>query len=214
MPDRDRGKRKGTHTHAGVEILSSETAYRGFFRLDRYRLRHRTFAGAWSQELSREVFERGHCAALLPYDPSRDEVVLLQQFRLPALTAGFEPWLIEIVAGVLDRDGETAEQVARRETEEEAGLTPRRLHEVGTYLMSPGGTSESITLYCGEVDATDAGGTYGLDEEGEDIRVFALPAEEAFEKRRNGEISNAIGVIALLWLEINRPSLRRRWAGS
>ncbi len=200
--------------HDAVEIVQRETVFRGYFRIDRYRLRHRTFAGGWSRELSREVFERGHCAALLPYDPRRDEVVLLQQFRLPALTAGFEPWLIEIVAGVLDRDGESTEQLARRESQEETGLTPERLEEVGTYLMSPGGSSESITLYCGEVDAAQAGGIHGLAEEGEDIKVLALPAEEAFAKLRKGEISNAIGAIALLWLEINRPSLRRRWGGS
>lgn len=198
--------------HDAVEILERETVYQGFFRLDRYHLRHRTFAGDWSPELTREVFERGHCAALLPYDPRRDEVVLLQQFRLPALAAGCEPWLIEIVAGIIDA-GETAEQVARRETQEEAGRETGRLEEIGTFLMSPGGATESIALYCGEIDAEGAGGIHGLPEEGEDIKVFALSAEEAFAKLRGGEISNAIAAIALLWLEINRPSLRRRWAG-
>jgi ADP-ribose pyrophosphatase len=201
-----------TLQHEAVEILERETAYQGFFRLDRYRLRHRTHAGEWSREQTREVFERGHCAALLPYDPKRDEVVLLRQFRLPALAAGFEPWLIEIVAGIIDSE-ETAEQVARRETREEAGRDAGRLEEIGSFLMSPGGTTESIALYCGEVDAEGAGGIHGLAEEGEDIEVFALPAEEAFAKLRGGEISNAIGAIALLWLELNRPSLRRRWAG-
>ncbi|MEX2408016.1 MAG: NUDIX domain-containing protein [Rhodovibrionaceae bacterium] len=214
MSEGEDGAKARPREHPAVEILERETVYQGYFRLDRYRLRHRSHAGGWSPEKTREVFERGHCAALLPYDPRRDEVVLLRQFRLPALTAGYDPWLIEIVAGVLDRDGESPEQLARRETEEEAGLTPQRLHEIGTYLMSPGGTSESITLYCGEVEAEGAGGIHGLIEEGEDIEVFALPAEEAFAKLRNGEISNAIGAIALLWLEINRPSLRRRWAGS
>lgn len=199
--------------HDAVEILERETAFQGFFRLDRYRLRHKTHEGGWSQEITREVFERGHCAALLPYDPKRDEVVLLEQFRLPALAAGFAPWLIEIVAGIID-PGETAEQVARRETLEESGREAARLEEVGTYLMSPGGTTESITLYCGEIDAEGAAGIHGLVEEGEDIRVFALPAEEAFEKLRQGEIVNAIGAIALLWLELNRPRLRTRWGGS
>jgi ADP-ribose pyrophosphatase len=199
--------------HDAVEILEREPAYQGFFRLDRYRLRHKTHAGGWSKELSREVFERGHCAALLPYDPRRDEVVLLEQFRLPALAAGFEPWLVEIVAGIID-PGETAEEVARRETLEESGREAGRLEEIGTYLMSPGGATESITLYCGEIDAAGAGGVHGLAEEGEDIKVFALPADEAFEKLRQGKIVNAIGAIALLWLEINRPRLRTRWGGS
>lgn len=209
----DRREDQRDPRHDAVEILERETVYQGFFRLDRYRLRHRTFAGEWSPELTREVFERGHCAALLPYDPKRDEVVLLQQFRLPALAAGHEPWLIEIVAGIVD-PGETAEQVARRETREESGREAGRLEEIGTFLMSPGGASESIALYCGEIDAEGAGGIHGLPEEGEDIEVFALPAEEAFAKLRGGEIGNAIGAIALLWLEINRPSLRRRWTGS
>ena len=206
----DRSATSSDPQHPAVEILERQTAYQGFFRLDRYRLRHRTFAGAWSPEATREVFERGHCAALLPYDPVRDEVVLLQQFRLPALAAGFEPWLIEIVAGIID-EGETTEEVARRETLEEAGREAARTEEIGTFLMSPGGTTETITLYCGEIDATGAGGIHGLAEEGEDIKVFPLPAEEAFELQRAGKVNNAIGAIALLWLELNRPSLQRRW---
>lgn len=196
--------------HPDTEILKRERVYDGFFKMDRYELKHRTFEGGWTPPVSREIFERGHCGAVLLYDPRRDEVVLLEQFRLPALLAGFDPWLIEIVAGMY-KDDETSETLALRETQEEAGLTLGRLEEIGTYLMSPGGMTESITLFVGEVDSNNAGGIHGLDSEVEDIRVFSLPAEEAFQWRRDNKINNAIGAIAIMWLELNRDALRAEW---
>jgi ADP-ribose pyrophosphatase len=196
--------------HPDVEILKSERVYDGFFKMDRFEARHRSFAGDWTRVLNREVFERGHCGAVLPYDPDRDEVVLLQQFRLPAMLAGFDPWLIEIVAGIYEGD-ESGEDLVRRETGEETGLTAGRLEEIGTYLMSPGGMTESITLFVGEVESAKAGGVHGVAEEGEDIRVFSLPVKDAFEWRRSGKINNAIGAIALMWLELNHESLRAKW---
>src|SRR5882724_7704963 len=90
-----------------IEISARETLYRGFFRVDRYRLRHRLFSGGWSAELSREVLERGSAAAALLYDPERDAVVLVEQFRLAAHLAGRPAWQLEIVAGIID-PGSTA----------------------------------------------------------------------------------------------------------
>jgi ADP-ribose pyrophosphatase len=123
-----------------VEILDTETLWKGFFRMDRVRLRHRLFAGGWGQPITREVFERGHAAALLPYDPVRDEVVLIEQFRAAAMTAGAEPWLVEIVAGIIE-DGETAEDVARRETVEEAGCEVTDIVPVMDVFTTPGGAA-------------------------------------------------------------------------
>jgi ADP-ribose pyrophosphatase len=193
-----------------VEILGECDLYKGYFRIALYRYRHRLFAGGWSSEIKREVFERGHAAGLLPYDPERDAVVLIEQFRIGALTAGMPPWQIEVVAGIIE-DGETAEDVARRESWEEAGATVSELMPMCRYLVSPGGTSESVALFCGRVDSRGLGGIHGLPEENEDIRVEVVPFAEAMRLLTEGRIGNAVGIIALQWLALNRDRVRAAW---
>jgi ADP-ribose pyrophosphatase len=195
---------------ARVEILDRTVCYQGFFRIDRYRLRHRLFNGEWGPELVREVFERGHAAAVLPYDPIRDEVVLIEQFRVGALDSNDDPWLVEIVAGMIEPD-ETPEAVVRREAVEESGCHITDLVPICDYFVSPGGTTERLALFCGKVDASGAGGTYGLVEEHEDIRVLVLSADSAFEQISSGGIKAAAPIIALQWLRLNREGLRHRW---
>lgn len=197
-------------TRDDVDILDTETVWKGFFRMDRLRLRHRLFGGGWGQPITREVFERGHAAALLPYDPVRDEVVLIEQFRAGALTAGAEPWLVEIVAGIIE-DGETAEDVVRRETVEEAGCEVTGIVPIMDVFTTPGGSSERIAIFCGRVDAQGIGGVHGLADEGEDIRVFTESLDEALARLANGGITNIIAVAALQWLALNREKLRREW---
>ncbi len=104
-----------------VEIIARETLYSGFFSMELYRFRHRLFNGEMSGEIKREIFERGHAAVLLPYDPVRDEVVLVEQVRIAAYDTSETPWLLEMVAGMIE-EGESVEDVARREALEEAGL--------------------------------------------------------------------------------------------
>jgi ADP-ribose pyrophosphatase len=197
-------------TDDDVEVASLETVYDGYFRMDRYRLRHRLHDGGWSKEVSRELFERGHAAAVLPYDPLRDEVILIEQFRVGAYAAGMHPWLIEIVAGIIDT-GESPDEVVRREAVEEAGVDVTDLVRIGRYLASPGGTSETVTLYCGRVDASAAGGIHGLDTEGEDIKVMVVPAADITAMVASGELTNATTIIALQWFVLNREGLRQRW---
>ena len=199
-----------TVNESDVEVLERAVCYQGYFRIERYRLRHRLFDGGWSGVISRELFERGHAAAVLPYDPVLDRVVLIEQFRVGALSAPGGPWLMEIVAGVIDAD-ETAQQVVHREAQEEANCTLRALLPVCEYLASPGGTSERISLFCGRVDASQAGGIYGLQEEGEDIRVLTLSFDEAFAAMSAGKINSASAIIALQWLALNRESVRKQW---
>ena len=194
-----------------VEVLDVAVVYDGRFRMLRYRLRHRLFGGGWSGELTRELFERGHAAAVLPYDPERDAVVLTEQFRIGALGDASGPWQTEAVAGVIDRDGDSAEETVRREATEEAGLELGRVAFVGDYLASPGGTSERVGVYVGEVDAVGAGGIHGLPDEGEDIRVEVVPFDEAMRRLEAGRILAAHTVIALLWLALHRDGLRARW---
>ncbi len=196
----------------GVEIVECRTAYRGFFRLLDYRLRHRLFGGGWTPVISRELFERGHAAAVLPYDPVLDRVVLVEQFRIGALQARGGPWLLECVAGMIE-PGEVPHEVARRETLEEAGCRLKGMERISEYLVSPGGTSERITLYCGWVDAGGAGGVHGLAEEHEDIRVVPVSFHSAMEMLRTGRINSAAPIIAMQWLAMNRERLRREWGG-
>ncbi|ELE9016507.1 ADP-ribose diphosphatase [Enterobacter kobei] len=193
-----------------VEIIARETLYSGFFSMDLYRFRHRLFNGEMSGEIRREIFERGHAAVLLPFDPVRDEVVLVEQIRIAAYDVSESPWLLEMVAGMIE-EGETVEDVARREALEEAGLVVGRTKPVLSYLASPGGTSERLSIMVGEVDATTAEGIHGLADENEDIRVHVVSREQAYQWVEEGKIDNAASVIALQWLQLHYQTLRYEW---
>ncbi|MCL7702022.1 ADP-ribose diphosphatase [Enterobacter kobei] len=193
-----------------VEIIARETLYSGFFSMDLYRFRHRLFNGEMSGEIRREIFERGHAAVLLPFDPVRDEVVLVEQIRIAAYDVSESPWLLEMAAGMIE-EGETVEDVARREALEEAGLVVGRTKPVLSYLASPGGTSERLSIMVGEVDATTAEGIHGLADENEDIRVHVVSREQAYQWVEEGKIDNAASVIALQWLQLHYQTLRNEW---
>lgn len=193
-----------------VEILQREVRYEGFFRMEKYRLRHRLYNGEMSPVLARELFERGHAAAVLLYDPMRDALVVLEQFRIGALEAKGGPWLLEIVAGMIE-PGEAPEAVAIREAEEEAGCRILQLEHICDYLVSPGGTSERISLYCGRVDSEGVEGIYGLDEEHEDIRVRTASFAEVWSCYERGELNSASPIIALQWLAMHRQRLQQEW---
>lgn len=194
-----------------VSIQDRTTAYSGFFSLDRYRIAHARHDGGPPVEISREVLQRPAAVAVLPFDPDRDRVVLIEQFRIGAYAAGVAPWLLEAIAGLLE-PGETPPGVARREAREEAGLDLIDLVPVYSYLPSPGGCSEMLHLYVGRTDSTHAGGVHGLPQEGEDIRVHALPLSDAYNLLINGHIRDAQTIVALQWLTLNYETLRRRWA--
>jgi ADP-ribose pyrophosphatase len=193
-----------------VELIEKRTVYRGHYRVDRYELKHETFAGSWSDKLTREVFERGHAVALLPYDARRDSVVLVEQFRIGAYAAGREAWLTEIVAGLID-EGETPEEVARRECREECGCEVGRLVPFGTVMPSAGAMSETVAFFCGEIDSSRAPAHGGAAGEGEDIRVSVRPWLEVERCLATGEFTSATAVIALQWLALNRVRLMAEW---
>jgi len=194
----------------GVEIVARHSVFEGYFRIDKYHLKHRLFAGGMSGEFTREIFERGHAAGVLPYDPVRDEVVLIEQFRPGALAAGLHPWLIEPIAGIIE-PGEAVESVVRREAREESGCEITDLIPMHHYLTSPGGTSETCALFCGRVDSNGAGGFHGADGEDEDIRVFTLPFAELRKWLDDGRFNCALTLIAIQWLALNRDKVRARW---
>ena len=190
------------------ELLGQETVYRGYFRVERLTVRHRRHDGGWTEPYVREVFERGHAAAVLPYDPASDRVVLIEQLRPPVVLAGLPPRQMEIVAGIVEQ-GETAEAVARRELLEEAGVETRALAFLFRHLPSPGCSSETIQVFLALVDATGVGGHHGLAEEHEEIRALAIPAQEAFRWVAEGRIENATALLALQWLQLHHAELRK-----
>jgi ADP-ribose pyrophosphatase len=194
-----------------VDILEKTTPFQGHFRVDRYILRHRRHDGGWTATMIREIFERGHASAALLYDPIRDEVGLLEQFRPGAYAAGWHPWQIEVVAGIID-DGAAPEAVAIREAKEEAGVDVTDLVPICSYLVTPGGSSETMRLYCARIDTSTFGGLHGLEEECEDIRAFAISADEAIRWVEEGKICNSCAIIALQWLALNRARLKALWA--
>jgi ADP-ribose pyrophosphatase len=194
-----------------VELVDHVEAFRGYFRVGRYFFRHGLYQGGQSAVLKREVFERGHAAAVLPYDPRRDEVVLIRQFRAGAYVAGRHPWTWEIVAGIIEGE-ESAEALVRREATEEAALAIRDVIAMHDVILSPGACSETCAAFLGHVDASQAGGIHGLESEGENILVKVLSFTEVRAMLEHGEIDNAIAVIALQWLALNREQVRKRWA--
>ncbi|MGR5177624.1 ADP-ribose diphosphatase [Vibrio parahaemolyticus] len=198
-----------TFTSKDVEILSKETVFKGFFEMVLYRFKHRLFEGGWSSAIHREMLVRGGAAAMLPYDPVRDEVVLIEQIRVGALEHE-HPWQIEIVAGIIDKD-ESIEELVRRESVEEAGVEVKALVPVTRYYPSSGGCSERISVFVGHVDASLADGVHGLDCEGEDIRVRVVSRQQAYQMVESGEIENGASIIALQWLQLNHAKLQSEW---
>lgn len=193
-----------------VDLIDKRTVFDGYFEIHRYRLKFSLHQGGMSAAIDREVFERGQVAAVLPVDPRRDRVVLIEQFRIGPYAVGWDPWLLEGVAGIIE-DGESAEDVAIREAQEEAGCEVTELVPIMRYLSSPGACTETVALFCGRVDARGAGGVHGLDEEHEDIRVAVYGVDEALAMLNAGKIVNAKTIIALQWLALNYPQLKRRW---
>src|SRR5439155_23137025 len=174
------------------------------------------FAGGWSGERVFDIVRRGGAAAILLYDPERDSVVLIEQFRLAALLGGRSPWQLEAVAGLLDgHNEETAEEVARREAQEEANLAPiGPLVPIQTILPASGSYDETIALFCGRVDSRHAEGNHGLPEEQEDIRVVVKTLAEVEAMLDAGAIDNGHTVICLYWLLRHRGRLKREWLGA
>ncbi|ASA56245.1 ADP-ribose diphosphatase [Vibrio gazogenes] len=192
-----------------LQVVKKETLFNGFFKMVKYYFKYRQFEGGWSRVVEREMFVRGRAAAVLPYDPVLDQVVLIEQIRVGALE-NQHPWQFEVVAGIVE-DGESSEDVVRREAVEEAGLNLEQVVPVTSYYPSSGGCNEMIDVYVGEVDASKAHGIHGLDGEDEDIRVHVLSREEAYHWVKTGKIENGASIIALQWLALNWEELKTQW---
>lgn len=198
-------------TPTAFEITRRENCFKGFYKLDKFFLRHELFAGGMGKEISRELFVRHDAVCVLPYDARRDEVVLIEQFRVGAVEKTANPWLIELVAGLIDKD-EQPEEVAHREAQEEANIVFSALWPITKYFPSPGGSDEYVHLYLGRCESEGAGGLHGLESEGEDIRVTIWSFDDALQAVRDGRIINASTIIALQWLALNRSEVRGLWS--
>lgn len=190
-------------------IDKQETLYDGFFQMHKLYLRHKTFAGS-EIEIQRELFYRDDAVCALLYDAVKQSVVLIEQFRVGAFDSSNGPWLLELVAGIVEK-GETTEDVARREAVEEAGAQLGEIKHITRFSPSTGATREYIDLLCAQVDSSGVEGIHGLPEEGEDIKVHVIPVEDAFELVQQGIINNAPAIIALQWLQLNKSALDQRW---
>jgi ADP-ribose pyrophosphatase len=190
--------------------LSKKIRYRGFFKLTEVTLQHDLFAGGQSPVLVREVIDRGQAVAVLPYDPVRDEVVLVEQFRIGAGDDNNGPWLIEVIAGYQEA-GESAEEVVHREAFEEAGCRLSDVERMHRCYSSPGGSNEQVQTFLARTDTSGISGIHGLDEEGEDIMVHVVSSQQAFDWLDKGRLDSAMPIIALQWFRINRQRIRRQW---
>ncbi|MFT7260831.1 MAG: ADP-ribose pyrophosphatase [Glaciecola sp.] len=196
--------------NADVKILSEDTVFKGFFEMKRVQVQHKLFDGSWSRILSREMFERGHAVAVLPYDPNTEEFVLIEQFRLGAMATSETPWLFEVIAGMIEPSEDPGE-VCHRESREEAGISLTGLQKVLTYLSSPGGTTERLHIYMAKTDATLARGVHGLETESEDIMVHRVKESDARQWLDSGKVDNAAAIIALQWFFLNKQKLLKSW---
>jgi ADP-ribose pyrophosphatase len=197
--------------HPDLEVIHAETPFDRHLRIDVVHFRHRRFDGGWSGERVFDICRRGGAAAVVLYDPERDAVVLIEQFRLAALYGGRAPWQIEAVAGLLDKD-EPPAAVAAREIGEETGLAPiGPLVPIQPMLPACGSLDEVVWLYCGRVDVRGAGGVHGLAEEHEDIRVVVKTITEVEAMLDEGRIESAHTLVGLYWLLRHRERLKREW---
>jgi len=192
-----------------VRLLEEKTVYSGFFKIKQFLLKHKLFHGGESKMISRELFCRGNSVAVLLYDPVSDRVGLVKQFRIGCLNNEHGPWVWEVIAGVNDKN-ERATHVAVREVQEESGITitEEGLVTICNYYSSPGGTDERLHVFCAIISLPEVEEVHGLADEAEDILFTTFNCEAAFRAVREGIINNAATIIALQWLELNRPALK------
>ena len=180
------------------KIINKKNLYSGFFSLNKYEFIHEKHNGEWTSAVEREIFSGAHVSTLLPYDPIKKEIILIQQFRAGALSRYDENYLLEIVAGIVD-EGENPEQTAIRECFEETGCEVKQIHPVQSYFPAPGSSESYYHLYLGEIQAFDGERIKGLEKENEDILVKSFKIDEVRQMLKEKKIMNGLTLIALQW---------------
>jgi nudix-type nucleoside diphosphatase (YffH/AdpP family) len=199
----------GGMTLKDVALVSLERPYAQYFALEEYDLKFRRYDGARSSMVRRAVFVATDAAIVLPYDPVRDRVLLIEQFRPGPFARGDDkPWMLEPIAGRVD-GGETPETTAHREAAEEAGLSLKTLHKAGQCYASPGCSSEYFHIFVAIADLPDmCTGVGGISDEAEDIRSFLYSYDALMGMVDSMQIANAPLALAALWLARHRDRLR------
>ncbi len=192
-----------------VAVLARREPYANYFSVEEFDLGYRRYDGKISDTVNRAVFITGDAATVLPYDPVRDRVLVIEQFRVgPYARGDGQPWLLEPIAGRVDAN-EGPEAAIRREAQEEAGLDLGEIFAIGSYYPTPAAKSEFLYSYVGIADLADGvAGIGGLDEETEDIRAHILPFDRLIELVDGGELSNGPLLLSAHWLARNRERLR------
>ncbi len=192
-----------------VAVAEVRQPYAHFFAVEEFDVSFRRFDGSHSPVVTRAVFISGDAVTVLPYDPLRDRVLVIEQFRAGPWGRGDrQPWCLEAIAGRIDA-GETPEEAARREAVEEAGLTLGALLPVAGYYPSPGAVSEYLYSYVGITDLPDgAAGVFGVEGEAEDIRGHLISFDDLMVLVARGEVANAPLILTALWLQRERDRLR------
>lgn len=195
-----------------VRVIENKTVFDGYFAVKALTVQHRAFAGGWCEPITREVFERGDAVGVLPFDPVDDSLILIEQFRAGSVRDKHSPWMLELVAGIVE-PAEADEDVARREAIEEAGCELAELVPIAAYYPSAGACTEHVRLFCGRVLTAGDGQILGLDDEGEDILVHRIPRPEVLSLLQQGVVNNGHTLVALQWLALHGDALRERWLG-
>ena len=192
-----------------INLEEDKLLAQGFYQYRQLTVTHRSFSGE-KITVKRDLLYKPNAVAVLLYDALEDKVVLIEQFRIGTYDHPRSPWLLELVAGIVEPQESLAE-VARRECLEEAGLQIGQLQHIYKFSPSPGGVREYIDLFCASVNAEQALGLHGLAEEGEDIKVHVFDSQLAFSMLQSGQIDNAPAIIGLQWLQLHRGELQKSW---
>ncbi|WP_172328013.1 NUDIX domain-containing protein [Mangrovicoccus sp. HB161399] len=192
-----------------VTVHERRRPYSNYFAVEELVYSHRRFDGAESPAVERAVFLASDAVTVLPYDPVRDRVLLVEQVRAAPIARGdATAWILEPVAGRIE-PGDSPETTARKEAAEEAGLELKALHYVNDYYPSTGCFSEYLYSYVGIADLPDeAAKLGGVAAEGEDIRGHVMSREELMRRLRDNEIPDAPLLVSAYWLELNLARLR------
>ena len=193
-----------------VEILDESVLSEHFFTLKQYKVKHSSFLDGDCPPVVRERLEGKTAVSILLFDPREDAIVCVEQFRIGLMGVADRSWSIETVSGFCDVAHEKPQEVAAREVTEETGCELQDLIEVGEFFVSPGSSTERITVFVGCVDSSKVSGVHGLAHEGEEIRPVVIPREAAVSQLFT-ELNSTSIIIALQWLQINLDELNQRW---
>ncbi|MDC1436008.1 NUDIX domain-containing protein [Gammaproteobacteria bacterium] len=202
--------RQKAFSNADVKILSEKSCYSGFLQIKQFKIQCRLYEGGWSDVFTRELMQRTPGVGVLLYDPKLDKLLMVEQFRVGCLQDQQNgPWALELIAGLIE-EGENSQDVARREAQEEAGININELLPICEYFNSPGGSSEKLSIFCALIDLSSIEeGIFGLESESENIRSIIIDRASAEAAVSDGEINNAMSIIAIQWLALNVNKLKQ-----